>query len=172
MLTLCAQEHLYVVHYESAAGVVSETTMDQLPQLLAAGTIKQNTRVWMDGMEGWTELVRRSYNLLQLLLVLIMLDLAELRRARRARFRRHRPAGAWLVDSGAEAGALGQHLAVVGRRLCAVPKRGGATGASAREACAKSCRRVIGLLTGIGLSAAVPGVDGCDAAGRVRLQIA
>ena len=68
-----AQEHLYVVHYESAAGVVSETTMDQLPQLLAAGTIKQNTRVWMDGMEGWTELVRRSYNLLQLLLVLIML---------------------------------------------------------------------------------------------------
>ena len=58
------QEHLYVVHYESAAGVVSETTMDQLPQLLAAGTIKQNTRVWMDGMEGWTELVRRSRNLL------------------------------------------------------------------------------------------------------------
>ena len=58
------QEHLYVVHYESAAGGVSETTMDQLPQLLAAGTIKQNTRVWMDGMEGWTELVRRSCNLL------------------------------------------------------------------------------------------------------------
>ena len=48
-----AQERLYVVYYKAADGQQAETTMDQLPQLLAGGSITEQTIIWMDGC-GWS----------------------------------------------------------------------------------------------------------------------
>ena len=47
------RERLIVVYYEDAAGKPATTTMAELEVLLQAGTITQQTKVWIDGMEDW-----------------------------------------------------------------------------------------------------------------------
>ena len=54
------RQNILVVYYESARGDVLETTMSELPNLLANGTIRRSTKVWVDGMENWMELSEAS----------------------------------------------------------------------------------------------------------------
>lgn len=50
------RERLLVVYYEDAAGEPATTTMAELELLLEAGTITQQTKVWIEGMEDWAAL--------------------------------------------------------------------------------------------------------------------
>jgi len=42
--------------YETADGGQEETTLELLPGLLKSGVVSGSTRVWLDGLEDWTEL--------------------------------------------------------------------------------------------------------------------
>ena len=51
-----AQGKLFVVYYRTQDGAQEETTVGELPTLMASGAVDEDTIIWADGLAEWTSL--------------------------------------------------------------------------------------------------------------------